>query len=115
MNDALQELIGHWVSVLWGPSMRFFDTRSMEAGILESYDDAFLYLRKPDGEVLCLPMETVRRIERIEPFPPDPAGTLLRPAEKPSEVDRLLRPAKGGSEINLQRLLRPVGILKPKK
>lgn len=95
--------VGKWVHVISGGSDAYTGAPTSEFGVLEARDAAFLYVHRADGEVVILPMASVRSLRVIQPPPPIPGGTLLRPA---SADDLLLTPA-GSMETDPALLLHP--------
>ena len=95
--------VGRYVLVTSGGTNVYTGGRNSEFGVLEARDDAFLYVRRADGELVILPLTNVRQLQLIETPPQIPGGTLLRPS---SEDGQLLRPA-APAPSSPERLLRP--------
>src|SRR5437870_3140488 len=100
MNQILIEYIDKWVSVVYGDPMSGMSAgANYTYGVLVTADEAAVLVRQPDGEILFIPMSSVRRVGLIEPPELGPGGTLLRPSTVPVEPGMLMRPAGAGSDI----------------
>ncbi len=58
---------GKWVRVVSGGSNVYTGGRTTEIGVLEARDDAFLYVRRADGEVAVIMAKEVQILQVIEP------------------------------------------------
>ena len=59
MNEAIGDMLSKRIKVTTiGASTRFVDN-----GVLETYDHPWLRLRKNNGQILCIPVYSIRLIE----------------------------------------------------
>lgn len=105
MAEETESLIGKWVQVVLISSCVVGGTRHVEFGVLDDADDGFLYLTRPTGEALCLPMSALRSIDPVDAPGPRPEHRLMRPSAAPE--DRASRDAERGGHDH-DSLLRPV-------
>lgn len=79
-NTALDELIGHRVSVRSNSG----DSHCEDTGILEAFDYPWIRLRKGKDALLCFPVHNVRLVELVRRLKTKarrrPDELLLRPA-----------------------------------
>jgi hypothetical protein len=110
MNEGLDPLVGRWVMVHMRSADGFQAARHLEYGILEAYDGGWVYVRRPEGDVVCLAINGIYALREIELPEDHPARVLLRPTDAPSGADTLGRPAAPGGPAGTSYLVRPAPV-----